>query len=273
MAQRNWITIKEYGDIRFELYNGIAKITITRPHVYNAFRPETNMDMLDAMEIARERQDVRVVVFTGEGEKAFCSGGDQNVKGTGGYIGGDGVPRLNVLDLHHKIRSLPKPVIAMVNGYAIGGGHVLHVVCDLTIASDNAIFGQTGPKVGSFDAGFGSSYLARHVGQKRAREIWFTCNQYTAEEAFNMGMVNKVVPLDKLEDEVVEWCKTIILRSPLALRMIKRGLNAELDGQRGLMEFAGDATLLYYLTDEAQEGKRAFLEKRDPDFGKYPMFP
>jgi naphthoate synthase len=269
MAQRNWTTIKEYGDIRFELYNGIAKITITRPHVYNAFRPETNMDMLDAMEIARERQDVRVVVFTGEGEKAFCSGGDQNVKGTGGYIGGDGVPRLNVLDLHHKIRSLPKPVIAMVNGYAIGGGHVLHVVCDLTIASDNAIFGQTG----SFDAGFGSSYLARHVGQKRAREIWFTCNQYTAEEAFNMGMVNKVVPLDKLEDEVVEWCKTIILRSPLALRMIKRGLNAELDGQRGLMEFAGDATLLYYLTDEAQEGKRAFLEKRDPDFGKYPMFP
>jgi naphthoate synthase len=263
MAQRNWTTIKEYGDIRFELYNGIAKITITRPHVYNAFRPETNMDMLDAMEIARERQDVRVVVFTGEGEKAFCSGGDQNVKGTGGYIGGDGVPRLNVLDLHHKIRSLPKPVIAMVNGYAIGGGHVLHVVCDLTIASDNAIFGQTGPKVGSFDAGFGSSYLARHVGQKRAREIWFTCNQYTAEEAFNMGMVNKVV----------EWCKTIILRSPLALRMIKRGLNAELDGQRGLMEFAGDATLLYYLTDEAQEGKRAFLEKRDPDFGKYPMFP
>jgi naphthoate synthase len=273
MAQRNWTTIKEYGDIRFELYNGIAKITITRPHVYNAFRPETNMDMLDAMEIARERQDVRVVVFTGEGEKAFCSGGDQNVKGTGGYIGGDGVPRLNVLDLHHKIRSLPKPVIAMVNGYAIGGGHVLHVVCDLTIASDNAIFGQTGPKVGSFDAGFGSSYLARHVGQKRAREIWFTCNQYSAEQAFNMGMVNKVVPLDKLEDEVVEWCKTIILRSPLALRMIKRGLNAELDGQRGLMEFAGDATLLYYLTDEAQEGKRAFLEKRDPDFGKYPMFP
>ncbi|HAK71009.1 MAG TPA: 1,4-dihydroxy-2-naphthoyl-CoA synthase, partial [Cryomorphaceae bacterium] len=223
MAQRNWTTIKEYGDIRFELYNGIAKITITRPHVYNAFRPETNMDMLDAMEIARERQDVRVVVFTGEGEKAFCSGGDQNVKGTGGYIGGDGVPRLNVLDLHHKIRSLPKPVIAMVNGYAIGGGHVLHVVCDLTIASDNAIFGQTGPKVGSFDAGFGSSYLARHVGQKRAREIWFTCNQYSAKEAFNMGMVNKVVPLEKLEDEVVEWCKTIILRSPLALRMIKRG--------------------------------------------------
>ena len=273
MAQRNWTTIKEYGDIRFELYNGIAKITITRPHVYNAFRPETNMDMLDAMEIARERQDVRVVVFTGEGEKAFCSGGDQNVKGTGGYIGGDGVPRLNVLDLHHKIRSLPKPVIAMVNGYAIGGGHVLHVVCDITIGSDNAIYGQTGPKVGSFDAGFGSSYLARHVGQKRAREIWFTCNQYSAEEAFNMGMVNKVVPLEKLEDEVVEWCKTIILRSPLALRMIKRGLNAELDGQRGLMEFAGDATLLYYLTDEAQEGKRAFLEKRDPDFGKYPMFP
>ena len=273
MATRNWTTIKEYGDIRFELFEGIAKITITRPHVYNAFRPETNMDMLDAMDIARERQDIRMVVLTGEGDKAFCSGGDQNVKGTGGYIGDDGVPRLNVLDLHHKIRSLPKPVIAMVNGYAIGGGHVLHVVCDLTIASENAIFGQTGPKVGSFDAGFGSSYLARHVGQKKAREIWFTCFQYSAAEAYEMGMVNKVVSLDKLEDEVVEWCKTIMLRSPLAIRMIKRGLNAELDGQRGLMEFAGDATLLYYLTDEAQEGKRAFLEKRDPDFGKYPMFP
>lgn len=273
MAQRNWTKIKDYQDIKFEFFEGIAKITINRPHVYNAFRPETNMDMLDAMRIAREDQKIRVVVLTGEGNKAFCSGGDQNVKGVGGYVGGDGVPRLNVLDLHHAIRSLPKPVIAMVNGYAIGGGHVLHVVCDLTIASDNARFGQTGPKVGSFDAGFGSSYLARHVGQKKAREIWFLCNQYNAQEALDMGLVNTVVPLEKLEDTTVEWCKTIMKRSPLAVRMIKRGMNAELDGQRGLMEFAGDATLLYYLTDEAQEGKRAFLEKRDPQFDKYPMFP
>lgn len=273
MATRNWTTIKEFEDIRFEFFEGIAKITINRPQVYNAFRPETNMEMIEAMEIARERTDVNVVVLTGEGDKAFCSGGDQNVKGVGGYIGGDGVPRLNVLDLHKLIRSLPKPVIAMVNGYAIGGGHVLHVVCDLTIASENAIFGQTGPKVGSFDAGFGSSYLARHVGQKKAREIWFLCEQYSAKEAETMGMVNKVVPLAELEDEVVRWCKTIMKRSPLALRMIKRGLNAELDGQRGLMEFAGDATLMYYLMEEAHEGKNAFLEKRDPDFSKYPKFP
>lgn len=271
--KRKWETIKEYSDILFEYYKGIAKITINRPEVYNAFRPETNMQMIEAMDIARERQDVNVVVLTGAGDKAFCSGGDQNVKGTGGYIGDDGVPRLNVLDLHRRIRSLPKPVIAMVNGYAIGGGHVLHVVCDLTIASENAIFGQTGPKVGSFDAGFGSNYLARHVGQKKAREIWFLCRQYSARDALDMGLVNKVVPLDKLEDEVVEWCETIMLRSPLAIRMIKRGLNAELDGQAGLMEFAGDATLLYYLTEEAQEGKNAFLEKRKPDFDKYPKFP
>lgn len=270
---RNWQTIKEYSDIRFEYFEGIAKVTINRPQVYNAFRPETNFEMLDAFDICRERQDIRVVVLTGAGDKAFCSGGDQNVKGVGGYVGDDGVPRLNVLDLHKKIRSLPKPVIAMVNGYAIGGGHVLHVVCDLTIASENARFGQTGPKVGSFDAGFGSSYLARHVGQKKAREIWFLCNQYTAKEAEDMGMVNKVVPLAELEDTTVEWCKTIMLRSPLAVRMIKRGLNAELDGQTGIMEFAGDATLMYYLMEEAQEGKKAFLEKRDPDFGKYPLFP
>jgi len=229
--------------------------------------------MIEAMEICKERQDISVVVLTGEGDKAFCSGGDQNVKGIGGYIGEDGVPRLNVLDLHKKIRSLPKPVIAMVNGYAIGGGHVLHVVCDLTIASENARFGQTGPKVGSFDAGFGSSYLARHVGQKKAREIWFLCNQYTAKEAEDMGMVNKVVPFDKLEDTTVEWCKIIQKRSPMALRMIKRGLNAELDGQTGLMEFAGDATLMFYLMEEAQEGKNAFLEKRDPNFQQYPKFP
>ena len=273
MSNRNWETIKEYEDIRFELFEGVGKITINRPEVYNAFRPETNKEMIDAMDIARERQDIGVVVLTGEGDKAFCSGGDQNVKGQGGYIGDDGVPRLNVLDLHKRIRELPKPVIAMVNGFAIGGGHVLHVVCDLTIASDNAVFGQTGPKVGSFDAGFGSSYLARHVGQKKAREIWFLCEQYTAEEAEKMGMVNKVVPLAELENEVVRWCKTIMKRSPLAIRMIKRGLNAELDGQRGLMEFAGDATLMYYLMEEAHEGKNAFLEKRDPDFQKFPKFP
>jgi len=241
--------------------------------VYNAFRPQTNVEMIDAMDICRERQDIAVVVLTGEGDKAFCSGGDQNVKGVGGYVDERGVPRLNVLDLHKRIRELPKPVIAMVNGYAIGGGHVLHVVCDLTIASDNARFGQTGPKVGSFDAGFGSSYLARQVGQKKAREIWFLCEQYTAAEAEAMGMVNKVVKLEELESTTVQWCKTIMKRSPLAIRMIKRGLNAELDGQRGLMEFAGDATLLYYLTEEAQEGKKAFLEKRDPDFQQFPKFP
>ncbi|MFT6868162.1 MAG: naphthoate synthase [Cyclobacteriaceae bacterium] len=269
----DWKPIKEYEDIKFEFFEGIAKITINRPKVYNAFRPETNKEMIDAMDIAREMQDVGVIVFTGTGDKAFCSGGDQNVKGVGGYIGTDGVPRLNVLDLHKRIREIPKPVIAMVNGYAIGGGHVLHVVCDLTIASDNALFGQTGPKVGSFDAGFGSSYLARHVGQKKAREIWFLCHQYTAKEAEDMGMVNKVVPLSELEATTVEWCRTIMLRSPMAIRMIKRGLNAELDGQRGLMEFAGDATLMFYLMEEAQEGKNAFLEKRDPDFKKFPKFP
>lgn len=268
-----WKTIKDYQDIKFEIFEGIAKITINRPEVYNAFRPETNIEMIEAMDIARERQDVRVVVLTGTGDKAFCSGGDQNVKGEGGYVGKDGVPRLNVLDLHKRIRSLPKPVIAMVNGYAIGGGHVLHVVCDLTIASENARFGQTGPKVGSFDAGFGSSYLARHIGQKKAREIWFLCEQYTAAEAEKMGMVNKVVPLAELEATTVAWCRTIMKRSPIAVRMIKRGLNAELDGQAGIMELAGDATLMFYLMEEAQEGKNAFLEKRDPDFDKFPKFP
>ena len=270
---RTWIPIKEYSDIKFEAFNGVAKITINRPDVYNAFRPETNNQMIEAFDICREKADIRVIVLTGEGDKSFCSGGDQNVKGVGGYVGEDGVPRLNVLDLHKRIREIPKPVIAMVNGYAIGGGHVLHVVCDLTIASKNAKFGQTGPKVGSFDAGFGSSYLARHVGQKKAREIWFLCKQYSAEEALDMGMVNCVVPQNKLEDKVIEWCEMIMMRSPMALRMIKRGLNAELDGQRGLMEFAGDATLMYYLMDEAQEGKNAFLEKRDPDFDKFPTFP
>lgn len=273
MATRTWSTLKEYEDIKFEFFEGIAKITINRPEVRNAFRPQTNFEMLDAMAICRDRNDIGVIVFTGEGDKAFCSGGDQRVKGTGGYIDKDGVPRLNVLDLHKAIRSITKPVIAMVNGYAIGGGHVLHVVCDLTIASDNAIFGQTGPKVGSFDGGFGSSYLARHVGQKKAREIWFLCRQYSAKEAEDMGMVNKVVPLDRLEDETVEWCQTILKRSPMAIRMIKRCLNAELDGERGLMELAGDATMMYYLMEEAQEGKNAFLEKREPDFQKFPKFP
>ncbi len=268
-----WTSIKTYEDIKFDFFDGIAKITINRPEVYNAFRPETNIEMMNAMDIARERQDVGVVVFTGIGDKAFCSGGDQNFKGIGGYISENGVPRLNVLDLHKKIREIPKPVIAMVNGYAIGGGHVLHVVCDLTIAADHAKFGQTGPKVGSFDGGFGSSYLARHVGQKKAREIWFLCEQYTAAEAETMGMVNKVVPLEELEAITVQWCQTIMKRSPMAIRMIKRGLNAELDGQRGLMEFAGDATLMYYMMEEAQEGKNAFLEKRTPNFKKFPKFP
>lgn len=273
MEKRNWKTIKEYEEILFDFWEGIARITLNRPRYHNAFTPTTTTEMSDAMRICREDQSINVVVFTGAGDKAFCSGGDQNVKGMGGYIGKDGVPRLNVLDVQKQIRSLPKPVIAMVNGYAIGGGHVLHVVCDLTIASDNAIFGQTGPKVGSFDAGFGSSYLASIVGQKKAREIWFMCRQYSAKEAEEMGLVNKVVPQDKLEDEVVEWAKTMMKRSPMALRMLKLGMNADLDGQAGLQEFAGNATLLYYLTEEAQEGKHAFLEKRDPDFHKYPKFP
>ncbi|SFD86316.1 1,4-dihydroxy-2-naphthoyl-CoA synthase [Thermophagus xiamenensis] len=269
----SWTTIKEYEDIKFEFCEGVAKVTINRPRVYNAFRPKTVKEMIEAFDICRERQDIGVVILTGEGDKAFCSGGDQNVKGYGGYVDEDGVPRLNVLDLHKRIRSLPKPVVAMVNGYAIGGGHVLHVVCDLTIASEKAIFGQTGPKVGSFDAGFGSSYLARHVGQKKAREIWFLCKQYSAEEAEKMGLVNKVVPHDKLEEETMEWCRIMLQRSPMALRMIKRGLNAELDGQAGIMEMAGDATLMFYLMEEAQEGRKAFLEKRDPDFKQFPKFP
>lgn len=272
MSKRDWKVIKEYSDIKFEFFEGIAKITINRPEVRNAFRPQTVFDMIDAMQICREDQDISVVVLTGEGDKAFCSGGDQNVKGKAGYIDSKGVPRLNVLDLQKLIRYLPKPVIAMVNGYAIGGGHVLHVICDLSIASENAIFGQTGPRVGSFDGGFGSSYLARIVGQKKAREIWFLCRQYNAQEALDMGLVNKVVPFDKLEDEVVEWAQTMMNHSPMALRMIKAGLNAELDGQAGIQELAGNATLLYYLTDEAQEGKHAFLEKRKPNFKKFPKY-
>lgn len=273
MAAREWKSIKEFEEIKFEFWEGIAKITINRPRYRNAFTPDTTREMIEAMVICRETPEISVVVFTGEGDKAFCAGGDQNVKSYAGYIGKDGVPRLNVLDLQKLIRSIPKPVIAMVNGYAIGGGHVLHVVCDLTIASENAIFGQTGPKVGSFDAGFGSSYLARIVGQKKAREIWFLCEQYSAQEALDMGLVNKVVPFEELENETVRWAKKMMERSPLALRMIKAGLNAELDGQAGIQEFAGNATMLYYMTEEAQEGKKAFLEKRKPDFSKYPKMP
>ena len=273
MAPKEWKTIEVYEDILFDSYNGIARITINRPRYRNAFTPTTTAEMSNALLICREAADINVVVITGAGDQAFCSGGDQNVKGKGGYIWKDGVPRLSVLDVQKQIRSLPKPVIAMVNGYAIGGGHVLHVVCDITIASENAIFGQSGPRVGSFDAGFGSSYLARIVGQKKAREIWFLCRQYNAQEALAMGLVNKVVPLENLEDEVVEWAETMMQHSPMALRMIKAGLNAELDGQAGIQELAGDATLLYYLTDEAQEGKQAFLEKRKPDFSQFPKFP
>jgi naphthoate synthase len=272
-SKHNWQLLKQYSDILFEILDGIAKITINRPEVLNAFRPTTVSEISDALRICRENPDIYVVVLTGAGDRAFCSGGDQNYKSKGGYLDKDGVPRLNVLDVQKQIRSLPKPVIAMVNGYAIGGGHVLHVMCDLTIASENAIFGQTGPKVGSFDAGFGSSYLARQVGQKKAREIWFLNLQYTAREAENMGMVNKVVPLEQLEDATVEWAQIMMKRSPMALRMIKMGLNAELDGQAGIQELAGNATLLYYMTEEAQEGKKAFLEKRDPDFKKFPKFP
>ena len=270
-----WTTAREYTDIKYETTdNGsIAKITINRPHVRNAFRPLTVHEMLNALNAAHEDPKVGVVILTGEGPDAFCSGGDQNVKGRGGYIGKDGVPRLSVLDVQKQIRSIPKPVIAAVNGFAIGGGHVLHVVCDLSIASENAIFGQTGPRVGSFDAGFGASYLARVVGQKKAREIWFLCRKYNAQEALEMGLVNKVVPLEQLEDEYVQWAEEMMQLSPLALRMIKAGLNAELDGQSGIQELAGDATLLYYLTDEAQEGKNAFLEKRKPNFKQYPKFP
>ena len=285
MEQRKWNKIKDFEEILFEEYNHIAKITINRARYRNAFTPRTTWEISQALTVCREDPKIRVVLLTGalspvpEGKKledvkhAFCSGGDMHVKGRGGYVGEDGVPRLNVLDVQMQIRRLPKPVIAMVNGYAIGGGHVLHVVCDLTIASENAIFGQTGPKVGSFDAGFGSSYLARMVGQKKAREIWFLCQQYTAKEAEEMGMVNKVVPLAELEDTCVEWAEIMMQRSPLALRMIKAGLNAELDGQAGIQQLAGDATMLYYYLDEAQEGGKAFLEKRKPDFDQYPILP
>ena len=273
MEKREWKTIKEYQDILFEFYNGIAKITINRPRYRNAFTPTTTTEISDALYYCRECQDINVVVLTGAGDMAFCAGGDMNVKGRGGYVGTDGVPRLNVLDVQKQIRSLPKPVIAMVNGYAIGGGHVLHVVCDLSIASENAIFGQTGPKVGSFDAGYGSGYLARIVGHKKAREIWFLCRQYNAQEALDMGLVNTVVPLEQLEAETVQWCEEMLEKSPTALRFLKAAFNADTDGLAGIQQFAGDATLMYYTTDEAKEGRDAFKEKRKPDFGQFPRFP
>jgi naphthoate synthase len=270
-----WRTVPdfEFRDIRYEHFEGIAKITINRPEVRNAFRPETIFELQEAFAHVRDDQSIGVALLTGEGPDAFCSGGDQRIRGEGGYVDPSGVPRLNVLDLHRQIRTLPKPVIAVVAGYAIGGGHVLHVVCDLTIAADNARFGQTGPRVGSFDAGYGSSLLARLVGDKKAKEIWFLCRQYTAQEALEMGLVNAVVPLDQLEDTAIQWAREILEKSPTAIRFIKAAFNAATEGLAGLQQFAGDATLLYYLTDEAKEGKNAFLEKRRPDFSKYPRFP
>ena len=268
-----WETIREFEDILFQYADGVAKISINRPQVHNAFTPLTVTEMSEAMNLARDDERVGVVILTGVGGKAFCSGGDQSVRGHGGYVGEDKIPRLNVLDLQRQIRSIPKPVVAMVAGWAIGGGHVLHVVCDLTIAADNARFGQTGPKVGSFDGGFGASYLARIVGQKKAREIWYLCEQYDAQQALDMGLVNTVVPLEELETTTMDWCRKMLRHSPLALRMLKAGFNAELDGQAGIQELAGNATLLYYLSDEAKEGKNAFLEKRPPDFGQFPRFP
>ena len=271
--KNTWKEIVQYKEIKFQYFDGIARISINRPERHNAFTPLTIQEMSDAMELCRQNHDIRVIILTGEGGQAFCSGGDQRVRGEGGYVGEDEVPRLNVLDLQKQIRSIPKVVIAAVAGWAIGGGHVLHVICDLTIAADNARFGQTGPKVGSFDGGFGASYLARIVGQKKAREIWFLCDQYDAGEALQMGLVNKVVPLEELEDTYVEWARKIMEKSPIAIRMLKSAFNAELDGQAGIQELAGNATLLYYLTEEAKEGKNAFMEKRRPDFSKFPKFP
>ena len=275
MNQRiyTWTTLASFEEIKFELCDGVGKISINRPEKHNAFTPLTVQEMSQAMEMCRQDPRIGVVILTGEGGKAFCSGGDQSVRGHGGYVGKDQVPRLNVLDLQMQIRRIPKPVIAMVAGWAIGGGHVLHVVCDLTIAAENARFGQTGPKVGSFDGGFGASYLARIVGQKKAREIWYLCDQYNAAEALEMGLVNKVVPLEDLEETTMAWTRKILTKSPIALRMLKASFNAELDGQAGIQELAGNATLLYYLSDEAKEGKNAFIEKREPNFDQFPKFP
>ena len=268
-----WRAVRDYTDILYERAEGIAKITINRPEVRNAFRPETVAEMMDAFAHAREDTSVGVVLLAGAGTQAFCSGGDQRVRGAAGYVGGDGVPRLNVLDLQRMIRTLPKPVIAVVAGYAIGGGHVLHLVCDLTIAADNAVFGQTGPRVGSFDGGYGACYLARVVGHKKAREIWYLCRRYSAREALAMGLVNTVVALDELEAEAVRWAREILAQSPMALRVLKAAFNADTDGLAGLQQLAGDATLLYYLSDEAQEGRDAYLQRRRPDFSKFPRYP
>lgn len=270
MTIYNWKKAGEYTDIKFEKYDGIAKITINRPHVRNAFRPLTVTEMSKAFRDAEEDSNIGVIILTGEGDKAFCSGGDQKVRGDSGYADEKGVNRLNVLEFQNQIRRSYKPVIAMVAGYAIGGGHVLHLMCDLTIAADNAIFGQTGPKVGSFDGGYGASYMARIVGQKKAREIWFLCRQYNAQQALEMGLVNVVVPIEKLEEETIQWCLEILSNSPTALRCLKAALNADCDGQAGLQELAGCATMLFYMSDEAQEGRDAFLQKRKPDFSKFP---
>jgi len=273
MSGIDWKSIKDYEDIRLETAEGIAKITICRPEVRNAFRPRTLFELIEAFAIAREDPKVGVVLFTGDGSEAFCSGGDQRVRGDSGYVGDDGVPRLNALDLQRVIRTLPKPVIALVAGYAIGGGHVLHLVCDLTIAAENARFGQTGPRVGSFDAGFGASYLARVVGQKKAREIWYLCRQYDAQQGEAMGLVNTVVPVDRLESTGVEWAQQILRHSPIAIRCLKAAFNADCDGQAGLQELAGNATMLFYMSEEAQEGRDAFVEKREPDFSRFPWRP
>jgi len=268
-----WETVHEYNDIVFEKAEGISKITINRPEVRNAFRPQTLSELIDAFERSREDPEIGVVILTGAGDKAFCSGGDQRIRGEGGYVGDDGVPRLNALDLQRVIKYLPKPVIAMVAGYAIGGGHVLHLLCDLTIAADNARFGQTGPRVGSFDAGWGATYMARVVGHKKAREIWYLCRQYDAQEALDMGLVNTVVPLEELEETTLQWCREILEKSPIALRFLKAAFNADTDGLAGIQQLAGDATMLYYMTEEGKEGKNAFLEKRKPDFSKFPRLP
>lgn len=268
-----WVQERKYEEILYSTYNGIAKISINRPHVHNAFTPLTVSELIDAFAYARDDEKIGVIILTGEGGRAFCSGGDQSVRGHGGYVGQDRIPRLNVLDLQRLIRVIPKPVIAMVAGYAIGGGNVLNVVCDLTIAAENAVFGQTGPKVGSFDAGYGSGYLARIVGHKKAREIWYLCRQYNAQEALDMGLVNKVVPLEELEAETVQWAEEMLEKSPTALRFLKAAMNADTDGLAGIQQLAGDATLLYYTTEEAKEGRDAFKEKRTPDFGQFPRFP
>ena len=269
-----WRPEGDYEDVLYATTaDGIARITINRPEVRNAFRPQTILDLQDAFRRAHQDDHVGVIILTGAGDKAFCSGGDQKVRGHGGYVGDDGVPRLNVLELQRQIRLLPKPVVAMVAGYAIGGGHVLHIVCDLTIAADNAVFGQTGPKVGSFDAGYGATLLARIVGHKKAREIWYLCRQYDAQQALDMGLVNTVVPLERLEEETVAWCREMLAMSPTALRFLKASFNADTDGLAGIQQLAGDATLLYYMTEEAKEGRNAFVEKRKPDFSKYPRFP